>query len=81
MTSEADFLARVSIFSSMKEKDLERVFEPLAMIEKPIYVKGTGLGLSVSKGIVELHGGKIWAESKGEWKGSTFTISLPSSTE
>jgi len=61
----------------IKEKDLERVFEPLAMIEKPIYVKGTGLGLSVSKGIIDLHQGRIWAESEGEWKGATFIISLP----
>lgn len=62
----------------IKEEDLERVFEPLAMIEKPIYVKGTGLGLSVSKGIIELHGGRIWAESEGEWKGTTFKVTLPS---
>jgi signal transduction histidine kinase len=61
----------------IKKKDLERVFEPLAMIEKPIYVKGTGLGLSVSKGIIDLHEGRIWAESEGEWKGATFIITLP----
>jgi len=39
--------------------------------------KGTGLGLVVSKGIVEAHGGKIWAESAGENLGSTFSFSLP----
>ncbi len=39
--------------------------------------KGTGLGLVVSKGIVEAHGGQIWAESAGENLGSTFAFSLP----
>ena len=39
--------------------------------------KGTGLGLVVSKGIVEAHGGQIWAESAGENLGSTFSFSLP----
>jgi signal transduction histidine kinase len=61
----------------IKEEDLERVFKPLAMIEKPVYVKGTGLGLSISKGIIDLHNGKIWAESEGEWKGATFKFQIP----
>ncbi|HEX7274298.1 MAG TPA: HAMP domain-containing sensor histidine kinase, partial [Nitrososphaeraceae archaeon] len=37
---------------------------------------GTGLGLFISKGIVEAHGGKIWAENN-LGRGATFSFSLP----
>src|SRR5262249_8666078 len=38
---------------------------------------GLGLGLAIAKDLVELHGGRIRAESPGEGQGSTFTIALP----
>jgi signal transduction histidine kinase len=38
---------------------------------------GTGLGLYICKGIVEAHGGKIWAENDADGKGATFSFSLP----
>jgi len=63
----------------IRREDLQQIFEPFATIEKPSYVKGTGLGLSITKGLVEAHGGRIWAESPGEGKGATFTFTLPKS--
>jgi len=42
---------------------------------------GMGLGLAISKGIVDLHHGRIFAESAGEGRGSTFTIELPAAGE
>ena len=54
--------------------DLERLFAPFFTTKE--VGQGTGLGLSISHGIVEQHGGKIWAESK-PGQGATFLIELP----
>jgi PAS domain S-box-containing protein len=63
----------------IREEDLERIFEPFEQVEKSASrnFQGTGLGLSLTRRIVELHGGKIWAESEGLGKGSTFTFLIP----
>jgi signal transduction histidine kinase len=39
--------------------------------------KGTGLGLFIVKSVIEKHGGRLRAESRGEGRGSTFFIQLP----
>ncbi len=40
-------------------------------------IRGTGLGLFICKGIIEAHGGKIWAENNADGKGAIFSFSLP----
>jgi len=43
-----------------------------------ININGTGLGLYVARQMIEAHDGKVWAESKGKGKGSTFIVEIPS---
>jgi signal transduction histidine kinase len=59
-------------------KDLPHVFERFYQVESHLTRKhgGMGLGLSVARVMIELHGGRIWAEST-EGKGSKFTFLLP----
>jgi signal transduction histidine kinase len=61
------------------KRDLDRVFKPFEQVESSTSRKfeGTGLGLSLTKRMVELHGGMIWAESEGQGKGAKFSFCLP----
>ncbi len=40
-------------------------------------IEGSGLGLAICRGIVEAHGGRIWADSEGQGLGTRFTFTLP----
>ena len=58
---------------------LPRLFDMFMKIERPGAGTndGLGIGLALSRHLAELHGGKLTAESPGEGKGSTFTLTLP----
>jgi signal transduction histidine kinase len=59
---------------------LEDIFEAFSQVDSTTTRKagGTGLGLPISRRLVELHGGKLWAESKGiPGQGSVFYLELP----
>ena len=60
------------------QEDVERIFEPFCQGTSEIWRDkgGSGLGLSISKRFVELHGGRMWVESK-VGVGTTFTFDLP----
>ncbi len=57
---------------------LQKIFEEFYQIEPPNtrHYGGLGIGLTIAKGLIEAQNGKIWAESAGEGKGSTFKVTL-----
>jgi K+-sensing histidine kinase KdpD len=59
--------------------ELDKIFDRFHRVpgQDSRRIGGTGLGLAICKGLVEAHGGRIWAESEGEGKGSTFRFALP----
>ena len=62
----------------IREEDLKNIFQEFVQIDSSATRRhgGTGLGLPISRHLVEMHGGRIWAESE-YGKGSTFTFILP----
>ena len=44
---------------------------------KKIFTTGRGIGLYIASQIIQAHNGRIWAESEGTGKGSTFCVELP----
>lgn len=63
----------------LTEDDLRRAFSRFARLSaRPTAGEpATGLGLSIVKGLVELHGGRVWAESEGAGRGAAFVLELP----
>jgi len=64
-------------FSSEEFKNLFTGFFERGKEAEKIYTTGRGIGLYIAKNIIEAHQGKIWAESKGKDRGSTFYVELP----
>jgi PAS domain S-box-containing protein len=58
---------------------LPRIFDMFSQVDRTVErsTGGLGIGLALVKGLVEMHGGRVSAESPGEGLGSTFTIWLP----
>ncbi|NUM43172.1 MAG: sensor histidine kinase KdpD [Anaerolineales bacterium] len=71
--------------NGIPEAEQERIFDKFYRVRQSAGgagaggVGGTGLGLSISKGIVEAHGGRIWAQNRAGG-GALFTFALPLST-
>jgi len=65
--------------AGLTKYELSKMFESFSRgaAGTRLYTEGVGLGLYVAKRFIEMHNGKIWAESKGKDKGSTFYIELP----
>ena len=80
-TRDADFVV-VSVKDSgigIPAESMPRLFETFSQAPSTMERArgGIGIGLSLAKGLVELHGGTIAAESEGVGKGSVFTVRLP----
>jgi signal transduction histidine kinase len=59
--------------------ELKRVFKRFYRVPGPLAarIKGTGLGLFIVRSVAKRHGGRVWAESDGPGRGSTFVLQLP----
>ncbi len=63
--------------TGIKSEHMSKIFDPFFTTKRRW--KGTGLGLSISYGIINDHGGKIWAENN-KWGGVSFYVTLPVKT-
>jgi PAS domain S-box-containing protein len=62
--------------------EMGELFKQFGKLERtdlnvPVNIQGSGLGLYITRNIIEMHGGSIWAESGGRNKGATFSFTIP----
>lgn len=71
--------------TGITKDDLAKLFHKFSRLDNSYLSMGTsggtGLGLFISKSLIDLMHGKVWATSEGQNKGSTFTFSLPIATQ
>lgn len=73
-----DSQALVSVSDQgLRPEELTQLFQLFSRLGSAGTIEGSGLGLYIVRGIVEAHGGRIWAESAGPGQGSTFYLTLP----
>ncbi|MCK4383357.1 MAG: hypothetical protein KAW66_08705, partial [Candidatus Lokiarchaeota archaeon] len=79
-------IAQIKISDSgvgLSSEEIKYLFKKFSTIESPLKkdlnmdLGSTGLGLFISKEIIKLHQGEIWAESEGKGNGSTFIVKIP----
>lgn len=91
--SPADSTVRVRLWATQREAHIAIVDQGIGIApqnQKDVFerfyqvdsgstrkVGGVGIGLALCQKIVQAHAGRLWIESMGEGKGSTFTVSLP----
>ena len=82
LTTEDDAWALVRISDNgigIPAAHLKGVFRRFYRVPGPLAsrIKGTGLGLFIVRSVARRHGGRVWAESEGPGRGSTFAMELP----